>query len=922
MAKALKSEQVITIDGSNTIYGGNIFDVSVQIGFKEDPTSITVLVLSEDGSYNINSSFLNTNSPSIIKIGSKLTINPCFLYSYKIIYQEDARVLQLEYKDGSILLDKIFVALHWTDSNVGELSFTDSFDIPFSCGPKNSYEAYNGINNFYEESVVQKSFYAAYSNFSLWDGGFINIGFSEFRSNECSIPEYKYHFNSLLNLIESNGLIKLKNKPQNINIYYSADYRGTLREVLNNWCSDYGLSYYWNSVYLSTDAVSDVGADIVFVDLKNPVSFSKIEQVKAALTSFQKTQKSVVSRYEESYSLDGTYRQYNVSRFDIEPRDKSSTISNYYPIELSSISPSEIIKRNIDITSACLGQYDKRLRDLYNYRKGYYKSLGFRSVLPLGEFSIDSDESIGTILYVELDGSTTQSVQSLMQSAAGAWSRSSTEGGSNFYATYPLTSGTPLKNKTFKAKIHLGVYDPSIEYLANVLEDFAVNSLGKYYLLGEQKYDGINYCDSWKSFNVNSQYFPELSNIKNTADIDLPSYLKLGGLNSGIVNNQGDALFVRQSAFGTEEEEFNEITSSSKATTYVTTEYDNILELIAPQLIKLNIEEFDPEVYEQNVGGEDNQAIISINSGISEWMDRLKNIKGLTPCILIGPSDSDCDNFLSVTAGGNVVNQVELENYKNEQSQNSTDVNTECESACSKDVVENLCDQYQPSDGESYNSAPYVGLKSFYASSINVRLRNADSYRYVYDQNRSNFPATVEPPKAGYTRTIVLPCQSNYLGYRAQTTTITEHYPAYRTIYGNIGGAGNTASIRVNNYDMSSDLPPIFQQDGAEITKTIRNTNSGWFYTSPETLHTLNDQNLGEGVADPLASISVSLAGFDFQGIEEYLKPENGLLSMNVNFREDGSYVDLEFSSRPREQESFDIKFSKLGLTSQNAKYL
>lgn len=924
MAKALKSEQIITIDGSNTIFGGSIFDVSVQVGFNDSPTDITVLVLSNNGEYNINSNFLNTNSPSIIKIGSNLTINPCFLYSYKIIYQEDARVLELQYKDGSILLDKIFVSLHWTDSNIGEKTFVDSFQIPFSCGPKNSYEAYNGINNYYNESLVQTSYYSKYSNFSLWDGGFINIGFSEFKNNECSIPEYKYHFNSLLDLIESNGLIKIKNKPTNINNYYSSDYRGTLREVLNSWCSDYGLSYYWNSIYLSSDSRSDVDGDIVFIDLKNPVSFSKIESVKSAINGFQKTQKSVVSRYEESYSLDGTYRQYNISRFDVDPKDKTSTTSNYYPITLTSISPSDIIKRGIDITSACLSQYDKRLRDLYNYRKGRYSALGFRQFQKLGEFAIGTEKSRSTFLYVELDNSTLQSVEEILKSSAGAWSKTDVNGNSNFYATYPLTSGSSISSTSFFANIHLGFYDPSIEFLANQLDDFAVNSLGKYYTLGSQKYDGVSYCDGWKSYSTSSEYYPDLKNIKNIGDLDIPTHLKIAGINSEILNNTGDALFSRSPSFGTTSEVIEEIISSTQASNYVATDYDNILDLISPVVIKLNIEEFDPDAFiqivTQNIGG--SSQFLPLNDNIANWVSAIKNNKSLTPCILVGPSNEDCDNFFGVTVGGRALNQVELQNYKDEQSQNSSDINNECESICSKDATERLCDQYQPQDGDYYNSAPYVGLQSFYADSINVRLKNADSYKYIYDTHRSSFPASATRPKAGYTRTIVLPCQSDYLGYRNQSTTITEHYSPYRTIYGSIGDAGETSMIRVNNYDMSSDLSPLSDPSRGQIFNTVINTNSGWYYVNPDNLHELNNQTLGDGVTDPLASISVSLAGFDFNGIEEYLKPENGLVSMNINFREDGSYVDLEFSSRPPQQQNFDIKFSRLNLLSQHSKYL
>jgi hypothetical protein len=47
-------------------------------------------------------------------------------------------------------------------------------------------------------------------------------------------------------------------------ISYRAEYTGTLREVLNNWCKDYGYSFYWDPNF----------SQVVFIDLKSGIDIA------------------------------------------------------------------------------------------------------------------------------------------------------------------------------------------------------------------------------------------------------------------------------------------------------------------------------------------------------------------------------------------------------------------------------------------------------------------------------------------------------------------------------------------------------------------------------------------------------------------------------------------------------------------------
>ena len=383
MAKRLASEDQISIDGSNEIFGGYIFNASVDFSFSEGPTRIQISVVSENGIYDINSTILESSllSPSVITIGDQLVIDPVFLYEYEISKDGSANILNLTYVDGSILLDKIFIGLTNSHSNTSFGPITKTLSATLNCQPcpgssksrkvqvKNGVVTKDGgtygpITRDVNETLLTQN------TISRWAGGFLVVGDERFVENECQIPQVTYNFTKLLTVlgnagIEIDGLFDL-------NADYLRDYHGTLREVLNNWCSDFGFSFYWNS-FKKINSADDT--DIVGIDLRNPIV--DISTIKAAFESIDKTDKTVVTSLNEKFSLENTKKIYHVSSFKKESQTKSTSFTLYRQVLAENIG---IDKLNLDqsyfhgrtqeefLKSCALARYDENLRDIYNWK--------------------------------------------------------------------------------------------------------------------------------------------------------------------------------------------------------------------------------------------------------------------------------------------------------------------------------------------------------------------------------------------------------------------------------------------------------------------------------------------------------------------------------------------------------------------------
>ena len=175
------------------------------------------------------------------------------------------------------------------------------------------------------------------------DGGYLMLGTEEFQEKECgNAPAISYNFTELLQSLRVRG-IPIFNTDDSIgstsanwpdkNRKYRANYIGTLREVLEQWCGVFGLDFY----YSDRDSQRQ---GFHFLDLAKGADISAIRDMVDPSTTTGKEfgatedQKSVIISYKESSTLENTYLQRvitsNVKPFIAKERKKS--VKRYVPI--------------------------------------------------------------------------------------------------------------------------------------------------------------------------------------------------------------------------------------------------------------------------------------------------------------------------------------------------------------------------------------------------------------------------------------------------------------------------------------------------------------------------------------------------------------------------------------------------------------
>jgi len=463
---AFRKIENIKWNSNNTgeAFGGYIYSLTVQMGYTDGPTKITLNIVNESGVYTAQdknqtqSTFkelLSTREVNTLKIGE---LDPFYLHlvGYEIRTTVGQRVLTLQLSDTSVLLDKIFVGLinrHVaakdqgpTGSSYGAVNVNTKVSglkvRCIKCDGSSDTEIvtpgetlktgatgnkpYDSI--FREIDVVQSAQIAekgkAYvepmdaAHFKK-DGGMIILGKEGFVEQECDIPEVDYNFTELLSALwEGNSksesvearypvyinvakVTDSKGIPTSTlpdrNTEYRQQYTGTLREVLNAWCSDFGYSFTWN---LQSEQPEIIGIDLSKDRLIDPVTGkSYIENIKEVIEKIQNTaneKSAVIESITENASLENTYKAGYVSQYLKPAKTKESSRiyfkkKMFYNVPVEAITtPAERFYMPIaDFMVTCaLAKFSPELRRHHLYSMGVGNqsvrdALGITSMHPL-----------------------------------------------------------------------------------------------------------------------------------------------------------------------------------------------------------------------------------------------------------------------------------------------------------------------------------------------------------------------------------------------------------------------------------------------------------------------------------------------------------------------------------------------------------
>lgn len=241
------SHQVINASQvRGNFYGGLPYNVNWNFNGGNSPSTLTVSVVNEAGRYSTPRLSFKSES---VRIGN-FNFNG-YLTEYEIKSSASQAILDLTYTDQSIDLDRYFVALRHKHGGP-------------SLGLKNVIyvgKQYHPCDKNLDSTLAyQETFERQIDNCDPCP--FMPEDKYDFacdpRLKEFEIFEVYYTFNELIQKMPRQFNVKLDAKKYN---FYKAQHIGTLRNVLDSWCGDLGLSYFWDPVK----------NQLSFIDRKKPI---------------------------------------------------------------------------------------------------------------------------------------------------------------------------------------------------------------------------------------------------------------------------------------------------------------------------------------------------------------------------------------------------------------------------------------------------------------------------------------------------------------------------------------------------------------------------------------------------------------------------------------------------------------------------
>lgn len=461
-------------------FGGLIFSMDFSMGFSSEPSKLTYKSVSKSGSYSPP----GLGSNASLSFGS-FKFNG-MVHSYEIEESMSGKVLSVTLIDKSTILDRKSVVV-FRPGLFGKQGASKEVDlqVKFSESEKFFYKLVKTNQGFkiekktFSNSSVKRKVRSFNGNI----GDIIMIGSEEPPDTNCEVASSSYTFNDLKSTAGVNGIASCPIKELSIR----KTYEGSLRSVLNSWCQDFGISYYWD---YSSDS-------LVFFDLKSPV-FSLPSSSDSAITG------------KRTYSsLEGTFNQVAVNYFIKPFNPKSVTLSRgetyYSTFTMNPYSHSYFIKRSKEsssvgdsasqddsayggtrklqqfMESAVLGYISPVLRKIYNFSvlQLYGANAGFLTAGVYADGQIVTNTMSRTGLI--------DTVNDMMD-----FTGSSQEGLSGFY------------------DFILGKYDEGLEGKWNDIEqDIFTNKIGRFYRGPASSSGSFKFCSKSVIFDTSVSYEPE-----------------------------------------------------------------------------------------------------------------------------------------------------------------------------------------------------------------------------------------------------------------------------------------------------------------------------------------------------------------------------------------------------------------------------
>jgi hypothetical protein len=672
-----KIEDIIVNGISGEIFGAYIYGSNLELGFSESPTKLTLNIVKQNGDFDSFPTSLLTSYN--VKIGS-LVLKKMYLYSYEISRSVGQKVATLNFLDGSFILDKIFIGLvnrHGATGYGPEVGF----DLPALCA------SCDGLTQAQKTGTIYRKIFSGLEiNVDPLRGGSIILGQEQFVQGACDIPDVAYNFTQLLNGIKGAGLSTFNFI--DINPQYNQSYVGSLREVLSNWCADFGYSFYWDLAQNGIKAI-DLKIEVDYIkDIKNIIDNNTSQGVA---TTNENT--LAIESFNESATLEGTVTQKFISRYLKPFKTKNSNKSIVNPRTFSCIKPEKFKVNENDITRAVLGKYNDNARTVFCMKniQDQGKYIGLEKIFTAQ--SISKDNKSNNVFTKAYD-----------------------------YG-YNNDAITQFIDKNNGATVLVAVYNPAAKEKYAQWESSIADMIGKYYQSDAIPAEDYESCQKSSYYKRTVQINPSAEVYSNKNKYDLPfSDVIIGSTANDGADWSISTLYIfsRNATYGTTQEQYD-----AKMLSGGTDPFEKYIISYLPieGLAYTRLKSAEAEATKAG----DSTTAGELRDIISK-ADELKGSESPQKVVFAFiPPTSVLDQALS-TSWGSSQNQLEL--AKEEADKEPAECVTECEG----DVVQDIC-------GKCENpSEPYVGLTSSTARSLTLNCNAAGKSIRI-----------IAPSEAGYS---------------------------------------------------------------------------------------------------------------------------------------------------------------------------
>jgi hypothetical protein len=328
-------------------FGGWIYTAECDIGFSSQPTEIKLSIVLEVTDRAQKYAFFDIKDEDL-KCGAGdgddetwfdidfngVLFQNMYLYEKSISIENNAKVLNVTFKDYSIILDKIYIGLlkrqgngfpHTENAVLGfpvicpDCQLTGGSLKQWSYANRNmAYGSYVGINGKTYDNFANipsqghiyrqwEAFFKAPITKPFFDlnGGYLIIGTEEATEERCGdLAPMSYNFNQLLASLRMRGMKFEGAFPRAISdadYIYHQNYMGSLREVMQQWCSDLGYDFYCK------------GKTFVGINLTHALDISKITNIADPTTelgsNFALSHGTAIISYKANTTLNNTFKQ-------------------------------------------------------------------------------------------------------------------------------------------------------------------------------------------------------------------------------------------------------------------------------------------------------------------------------------------------------------------------------------------------------------------------------------------------------------------------------------------------------------------------------------------------------------------------------------------------------------------------------------